>query len=387
MTLPLVGRNEVKAAAILPGAGRSGRSISTTLNNHTASAADPIPSATTSVYTTATEPNHSTDKNPSPVRHSLPLLQNPVPYFQPVTTFQHQPHYILSHATAAYPKPRRESASVPSPPLTPTRHYSSFDNGEDAWFERYDAVGIADGVGGWKGVKGANSALYSRKLMHQCYEELEKYDNIEDDRFYEYNEADPVMILQRSYEQSSQEAREEGILGSTTAIIAILRKDELRIANLGDCGLSIIRNHEYIFRTEEQQHSFNFPYQLGPNSQDEPGSAEKFTIKLHKNDIIVVGSDGLFDNLFDEDILDEVNEQLATVNLDRRHNAKLDPKVVAEALALRARSVAEDTRAPSSPFQSRAVQEGFHYQGGKSDDISVIVAVVSDSEDTPDRRL
>ncbi|KAJ2394487.1 hypothetical protein GGI23_004669, partial [Coemansia sp. RSA 2559] len=52
----------------------------------------------------------------------------------------------------------------------------------------------------------------------------------------------------------------------------------------------------------------------------------------------------------------------------------------------RAKVVSEDARYTESPFQMRAMQEGLYYQGGKHDDIAVVVAVVTDLEDTPNRR-
>lgn len=55
----------------------------------------------------------------------------------------------------------------------------------------------------------ANPALYSRKLMHYAYLELEKFDNIEDPSFYHYNDADPIRILQKSYDESMLEAEKE----------------------------------------------------------------------------------------------------------------------------------------------------------------------------------
>lgn len=66
----------------------------------------------------------------------------------------------------------------------------------------------------------------------------------------------------------------KGIVGSTTACIVVLNQDELRVANLGDCGISVIRRNHYVFRSEEQQHSFNFPYQLGTASFDSPMDAQ-----------------------------------------------------------------------------------------------------------------
>ncbi|KAG0297167.1 hypothetical protein BGZ98_000683, partial [Dissophora globulifera] len=368
----------------------------------------------------------------------------------------------------------------------------------------------------------ANPALYSRKLMHYAFLELEKYDNIEEDAFYDYFNVNPVQIMQRSYEQSTKDAKKEGLIGSSTACLAILRNDELRIANLGDCGVSVIRHNEFIFRTEEQQHSFNYPYQLGTGSTDSPTDAQVFTVKVESGDIIVMGTDGIFDNLFDEDILEEVvrciggvdpnqNQSQGPYGIGAAGNAasnaakragkgvgglwsklassststiaaiagkasaqpaidaasaaaaaaaasntggegadprfdpesiaallnssedacselspmaaaaiaaattsalppsaalytlpnsssaqpqdkrryferKVEPSMISDALAKRAKSVAEDTRHHGSPFQSRAMQEGLYYQGGKQDDMSVLVAVIKVAEDSPDRR-
>jgi hypothetical protein len=142
----------------------------------------------------------------------------------------------------------------------------------------------------------------------------------------------------------------------------------------------IIRGGEPIFRSEEQQHSFNYPFQLGTVSKDTPKDTQSFAIKVQEGDVVVLGSDGLFDNVFDEEIVDIVDA-----------NAKepietSDPQVMADSLLRRAREVAEDSRFASSPFQSRAIQEGFYYQGGKIDDMTILVGIIRLEEDSPDRR-
>ena len=142
----------------------------------------------------------------------------------------------------------------------------------------------------------------------------------------------------------------------------------MRIANIGDCGIMLIRNREIMFRNEEQQHSFNFPFQLGTTGRDTPKDAQEYTLKIQRGDIIIMGSDGLFDNVFDEDILDIVN----SFESKKRFN----PQLVSDALLNRAREVAEDSRARYSPFQERAKEEGFYYQGGKMDDTTVLVSMI-----------
>ena len=316
---------------------------------------------------------------------SLPLLNFfSKSYAKPV------PSYIFAHGASGFAK--RQRYTTPDLNKNRNEHYYSIQIGEDAYFRRSDALGVADGVGGWTGVSAANAALYSRKLMHHAYLELERFDNVDDPCFYHYDEADPVSILQKSYEESMQEAQQEGFIGSCTACLAILRHEELRIANLGDCGISVIRHNDYIFRSEEQQHSFNFPFQLGTSSPDRPKDAQSFTVAVEKGDIIIMGSDGLFDNLFDREILSIVKSQLSTFTLPGSGNKpprmlSIEPQKISDALAERAKAVSNSKLNVDSPFQVRAVSEGLYYQGGKADDISVIVAIVKDCEDSPDRRL
>ncbi|CAG8679902.1 627_t:CDS:2 [Cetraspora pellucida] len=247
------------------------------------------------------------------------------------------------------------------------KQYFSVCCGEDSFFRRHDSLGVADGVGSWRNVDSdkflANSALYSRKLMHYAYTELEKHDNIKD--------VNPTKIMQASYEQSIRDCTLERVVGSSTALIAVLRDDELRITNIGDCGICIIRHNSVIFRNEEQQHSFNYPFQLGIYSCDKPKDSQEFKVNIQKGDVVVIGSDGIFDNLYEEDILEEITK----FTHSQQGGLEVDPQVISDALAWRAKNVSEDIN-HVSPFQGRAMQEGLYYQGGKKDDISVLVAIV-----------
>lgn len=228
--------------------------------------------------------------------------------------------------------------------------------------------------------------------MQYANEEMDRFEDTEDPYFFQYNDANPVNILKESYEKSLTEAKKNNILGSTTACIAVLRHDELRVANIGDCGISIIRNNHYVFRSEEQQHAFNFPYQLGLRSRDQPSHAQSFTVKVKKGDIIVMGSDGLYDNLFDKDILELVRKHVLAHTIPGTPQRpprvrNLQPQILSDILANAAKEVSEASRRVDTPFQRRAMAEGIYVEGGKADDISVVVAVVKDLEDSPDRRL
>lgn len=61
---------------------------------------------------------------------------------------------------------------------------------------------------------------------------------------------------------------------------------------------------------------------------------------------------------------------------------RFSPQAVSEALCSRAKAVSEDQRAVTSPFQQRAMEEGIHYVGGKMDDISVLVGRIGVAEDS-----
>ncbi|ORY94064.1 phosphatase 2C-like domain-containing protein [Syncephalastrum racemosum] len=316
---------------------------------------------------------------------------NVIDFFDPaLSTTPH--HYTFQAGSSGYAKAGKKDLLSPQEDAI----YSSIQVGDDAYFKRPEALGVADGVGGWRSHTGANPALYSRKLMHYAQLELERIKTNQRPAHVRHDESDPVLVLENAYHLTTLDAQNEGIVGSTTACIVILCEDELRIANLGDCGVSVIRRDDYVFRSEEQQHSFNFPYQLGTASFDSPSDAQQFTIKVEEGDIVILASDGLFDNLYDDEILEEV-QQCIQENKDRvtgDESSSADesgsdpstavPQVISDALAHRAKCVSEDPTNPSSPFQVRAMHEGLYYQGGKADDISVLVAIVNRVERPPE---
>lgn len=94
-----------------------------------------------------------------------------------------------------------------------------------------------------------------------------------------------------------------------------------------------------------------------------------FTIPVAPGDVIVAGTDGLFDNLYN-------NEVTAIVVQGVR--AGLTPEAMAQKVAAFARQRALD-RKRQSPFSIAAKEAGYRYNGGKLDDITVIVSYISNS--------
>ncbi|KAJ3326625.1 hypothetical protein HDU93_002358 [Gonapodya sp. JEL0774] len=246
---------------------------------------------------------------------------------------------VAGHPKTVFAGKKKKGGAVEEP-KEPEREFLSVGVGEDAYFRRDDAIGVADGVGGWHRVQNSNAAMYSRKLMHYSALDIGRYDEIHDQHDMDaYKAVQPREVLRRAYDDLNNDKEKENILGSTTALIAILRTDRLRVASLGDCALILLRSDGVYFRTEEQQHSFNFPYQLGSGSRDVPDDAEVAEVDVSEGDIVIVGSDGLFDNLFDEDVVDIVKSCTTDIGV---RAVDADPQEIADALVERTRQIQED---------------------------------------------
>jgi hypothetical protein len=61
------------------------------------------------------------------------------------------------------------------------------------------------------------------------------------------------------------------------------------------------------FRTSQLEHEFGCPYQLGHHEYaNRPDDAEFVTVPVFRGDVIVMGTDGLLDNISEVEILDLV---------------------------------------------------------------------------------
>lgn len=227
--------------------------------------------------------------------------------------------------------------------------------GEDAHFicGPAQAIGVADGVGGWADL-GIDAGEYARELMSNCMSAIpeESKDSI-----------DLIRVLEKAYMRTK--AR-----GSSTACIIALTDEGLYAVNLGDSGFMLVRHGSTIFKSPAQQHGFNFPYQLeGSSAGDSPSLAEVFKITVAPGDVLIAGTDGLFDNLYDADITEVVVNAV---------EAGLGPLMTAQKIAALAQQRAMDPTNPS-PFSDAAKEAGFEYHGGKLDDITVVVSYVTNN--------
>ncbi|GKV29878.1 hypothetical protein SLEP1_g38756 [Rubroshorea leprosula] len=229
--------------------------------------------------------------------------------------------------------------------------------GEDAHFicSNEQAIGVADGVGGWADL-GVNAGLYSRELMSNSATAI---------RDEPKGSIDPARVLKKAH--SNTRAR-----GSSTACIIALTDQGLHAINLGDSGFMVVRDGCTIFRSPAQLHGFNFTYQLESGfNGDLPSSGQVFTVPVAPGDVIIAGTDGLFDNLYNNEI---------TAVVVHAVRAGLGPQVTAQKIAALARQRAQD-KDRQTPFSTAAQDAGFRYYGGKLDDITVVVSFVTSANE------
>lgn len=230
--------------------------------------------------------------------------------------------------------------------------------GEDAACVTDNVLSVADGVGGWA-ENGIDPALYSRRLCKTIHSLA-----LKDDDAYLKN---PKRFIIEAGADNNE-------TGSSTCVVASLDKykNHIYTANLGDSGFLLLRKQGFdlvsLFRSKEQTHSFNFPFQIGTGG-DDPNKAEEQLHEVQDKDILVLASDGLFDNLFDVKIIELIRPFL------RDREDILDPSLVAEIIAKEAERYSNMPHYVS-PFAKGARAHFYEYVGGKPDDISVIVAQV-----------
>jgi len=262
---------------------------------------------------------------------------------------------VLKSSAALEPHPEKADRTYELPPHC---------GGEDAFFieDDYGVIGVADGVGGWAS-RGIDPGIYSRQLMDFAAEEVRA------------GNSDPAVVLQRAHMRTTAE-------GSSTALILALLQDgsgRIKVANLGDSGFLHLRGSRVLFQSIPQQHSFNFPFQLGaPGGSargDSPTEADVFELKdVAKGDVLVLGTDGLFDNAFAEEIASLVSGAEMSCGSTTEF-ADLAAKTIAQVTAAWAKD-----RRRVSPFAKEAAKEGHRWDGGKLDDITIVVAVVDVAE-------
>ncbi|KAK9917857.1 hypothetical protein WJX75_008970 [Coccomyxa subellipsoidea] len=295
--------------------------------------------------------------------------------------------------------------------------------GEDAFFLSNSgggAMGVADGVGGWQ-ESGINPAEYSRTFMRIACHYLEGKDihpvtpgevsagaapldasasdassttgeDSEEVRTVGSDQVADILTARGALAAAHAGTR---LPGSSTACVLRLNRPHRTIeaANLGDSGFMLVRDGEVVFKAPVLQHFFDCPLQFGAcpdysESTDTAEDAAVFELAVQPGDVLLAGSDGLWDNCYDSELLQLLPDRPEAVDQ------------AAGAIAALARQHATD-KTFSSPYTEEAKRQGYDLpwwekittasfedgqfqlgtlRGGKIDDITVLVAVVVEEE-------
>ena len=228
--------------------------------------------------------------------------------------------------------------------------------GEDAFAVSYrsmDAtylIGVSDGVGSWLSKRGISAGPFANDLM------------MHSERVFYGGITSAMEILEDAYEMTDN-------VGSATAILGVLNPKswgyQVEIVYLGDSSFLVIGDGNVVLEPVEQEVAFNRPFQLGKLAggltyAQEPSDAEKFGFNMEEDELIIFGTDGLFDNLFEADILKIVYEDPDAHAADIAHT-------------LASAAIERGGSADTSPFEVNSEEHGYAHKGGKIDDTTVIV--------------
>lgn len=282
--------------------------------------------------------------------------------------------------------------------------------------------GVADGVGSWREYD-VDPRLFSHKLMAECENVLREASCSKKGGEKFRRMIAPAQVLSQAYER----VKKDNIVGSTTACVALFDnvRHQLHFSNLGDSGIIVLRHIDsdvagalkrnrdtprsertsdlrVAFVSQQQLKSFNHPYQLGwtgreldqGESQSFKSASESCTTSVHvrRGDIIIMATDGLFDNVEVDDIAslalawEQENGFIRSGDIVAREKrwamgnslTELSADTI-ESLAMRlCRKARENSlkRDVDSPFAILAKENDIMWSGGMPDDCTVVAVHV-----------
>ena len=295
----------------------------------------------------------------------------------------------ISSTSAALEQPQVVNPSSPDPYPGFSQYYfkhgyglepapeKKAKGGEDSLLASKALIAVADGVGGWA-AQGIDPSIYSLNLIKN----VQMYFNMLPKVYAEQ----PKNLLRMAAKTNPHE-------GSSTLVICTLWQDELRSVNFGDSGFAVLtpvlktasngsKTYIYDFKyiSPPQQYQFNFPYQLGNVGKDESSLAKETSHKIRFGDIVIVYSDGISDNVFPGQLRQLLNFYLYKVK--QKFGIQV-PDVVrgfdGNEFAKQLKDLAFQKSTDKnylSPFGLNGLDFGVLFKGGKSDDISVVAAIV-----------
>ena len=223
--------------------------------------------------------------------------------------------------------------------------------GEDAVFVKGRTFGVFDGVSGAEKMDGV--PLYSRTLANEMKKMVGK---------------DGVTVQDMTSYLTSAAAYADGAAtGASTAVVASIGENGfLQALNVGDSYCIVVRDGKITAKTREISHYWECPYQLSEDSPDRPRDGTKLNVELIPGDVVIMGSDGVFDNVNDGLLLDLVSKA----------PTKATPLAKKICDLSRKQSLDKDSETPyAKQAQRRGDPDYRSGLGGKVDDVSCVVVI------------
>jgi len=257
-------------------------------------------------------------------------------------------------------------------------------------------LGVADGVAQVEDL-GVNASLFPRDLLRSCEELATEQLVVDPDNLkpIQDNYCGPISLLKKAYEETDA-------VGATSVLLAVMDNSSqvhgklhpmIGVVTLGDCALVMLRRTssnsrqgplQVVLHTEMQRiggHN-QTPLQLsrihdaGFEENDALEAIERGTglhiTSAYEGDVLILGSDGVFDNLFLDEVVNICNDSLKPPLREQATFVPTHPALLGE-IAQRIVERAHEKSAKSSRKLQSYTPVGL---GGKADDTSVVVAEV-----------
>jgi serine/threonine protein phosphatase PrpC len=262
-----------------------------------------------------------------------------------------------------------------TPELSFTDETRTFNYGDDVGFifgKNMDSstslyFGIADGVSANR-QRGYDASKFPLALLNACTYMLENQSAassssssssstlsslasspiavVDPDGYFNFT-SEECFRLYSLMDSSHHQVIDECVYGSSTVCLLSLKfNDEtqfiqLSTCNLGDSGYMLMRGGQVVFKSDAQSHRYNAPYQIGCTPpellehdlyRDTPKDSICLTHEIKAGDFLVLSTDGLFDNLYEDEIALIINNHIQNHSQDTKTVINPLPRITSDLL-------------------------------------------------------
>jgi serine/threonine protein phosphatase PrpC len=257
-------------------------------------------------------------------------------------------------------------------------------------------LGVCDGVSQVEDL-GLDASQLPKELLRGCQQLATQQLVVDPGDVHSIQEyyKGPISLLKKAYAETDA-------VGSTSVLLAVMDNSSqihgklhpmIGVVTLGDCELVMLRRPkpteplEVVLHTEQQRiggHNQTPIQLLRMNSSYDPGFEESDALdaiergsglhcmSTYEGDVLILGSDGVFDNLFLDEVVAICNERLKPSTRDQGSFIPTHTAVLYEISQRIVERAHQKSAKDARRIQSRT-PVGW---GGKADDTSVVVAEV-----------